>query len=116
MQAVICFTLVSFAWVFFVVDDLNEAKAVLARIGSLAVNRANWHVDPIMWRFDSLVFLSLLGGAFVLDSSGVVPSILRKVPRTRTQVARELALVNSLFVTIVLFGDLGNRAFIYFRF
>ena len=110
------FSLVSFAWLFFRVTDLGHIAEILRSIGGWVSAGFPLALAPVFSRPDTHAFLALLAIAFLLDSWGTADAVRRTVPGSRYEIARELAVVNLLVVALVLFGDLGHRAFIYFRF
>jgi D-alanyl-lipoteichoic acid acyltransferase DltB (MBOAT superfamily) len=111
-----CFSLVSFTWLFFRIEDLIVARAILFRMAQWPALGMPLELAPILLHPDTLVFLVLVAFGFVLDATGTVQRVLSTVPRRGFEVGRELALVNVMAIALLLFGDLGNRAFIYFRF
>jgi hypothetical protein len=110
------FSLLSFAWLFFRVGDMGQIHDILLRISGWIGSGVPADLDPLFFRPDTITFLALLAFAFILDSSRVVHIISRSVPLTTYAIARELAVMNVIGVSLVLFGDLGSRSFIYFRF
>ena len=110
------FSLVSFAWLFFRIGDLTHIRAVLLRLGTWISTGVSFELAPLFFRPDTITFFALLGFAFVVDSLGIVQVVSRSVPTSRYEIGRELALMNVITLSLVLFGDLGSRAFIYLRF
>jgi alginate O-acetyltransferase complex protein AlgI len=115
-SVLITFSLVSFAWLFFRVGDIGQIGDIVIRMGAWITTGASTELAPVFFRPDTMTFLALLGFAFVLDSLGVIQVVSRSIPKSRYEVGRELAVMNVIALSLVLFGDLGSRAFIYFRF
>jgi alginate O-acetyltransferase complex protein AlgI len=116
VQIAVCFSAVSFAWLFFRVESMSAALNVLGAMWDWLKSGAALELPPLFYRSDTIFFLSLLALAFILDSTRIAQRVLESVPTTGRQVGAELALVNTLALAVVLFGDLGGRQFIYFRF
>lgn len=112
----VTFSAVSFAWLFFRIEDLGQIQDVLSRLSVWIGAGAQLALDPLFYRVDTLVFLLLLCLAFVLDSTRSIERVLESVPATVPEIGRELAAVNTFMIAALLFGDLGSREFIYFRF
>jgi hypothetical protein len=89
---------------------------ILLRTGTWIATGVSTELAPVFLRPDTITFLALLGFAFVVDSRGVINVVTTSIPRTRYEIGRELAVMNVIALSLVLFGDLGSRAFIYFRF
>ncbi|MFL5384730.1 MAG: MBOAT family O-acyltransferase [Longimicrobiaceae bacterium] len=116
VQVAICFSTVSFAWLFFRVENTGAAMDILVRMAGWIGSGASFELAPLFYRIDSVVFLVILGVAFILDSTRFAEKVLESVPTTVPQLGRELALINLVGLSLILFGDLGSRQFIYFRF
>lgn len=116
VSVLFCFSLVSFTWLFFRVEDLADIRQILSRMAEWVYAGAPLQLAPMFSHPDTVVFLALLVVAFTLDATGTIQRVIATVPRGRMELSRELALVNIMAVALFLFGDLGNRAFIYFRF
>jgi D-alanyl-lipoteichoic acid acyltransferase DltB (MBOAT superfamily) len=116
VQVWVCFSAVSFAWLFFRVEDLGHIRNILSRLSTWIGMGAPLEIAPLFYQIDALVFFLLLVFAFILDSTRLIVRVLESVPVTTLQISRELAVINTMIIAVVLFGDLGSRQFIYFRF
>jgi D-alanyl-lipoteichoic acid acyltransferase DltB (MBOAT superfamily) len=112
----VCFSAVSFAWLFFRVEDLGQIGDILSRMSVWIEGGAPLRLAPLFYHVDTIVFILLLGFAFVLDSTRLIEKVIASVPTTTPQISRELAVINTIAIAVFLLGDLGSREFIYFRF
>jgi len=51
-----------------------------------------------------------------IDSLGIIRRVIEKVPVNKCEITRELVVINSLAVSVLLIGDIGARSFIYLQF
>lgn len=112
----VCFSAVSFAWLFFRVEDLGQIGNILSKMSAWAGAGAPLVLAPLFFHVDTIVFVLLLALALTLDSTRWIEGVIDSVPATPRQIGRELAVINTIAVAVVLLGDLGSREFIYFRF
>jgi alginate O-acetyltransferase complex protein AlgI len=116
LQIVWVFLLVSLAWVFFVVPQLKNAFNVLTRIIIWDHGSISNSVGNILFRPEFAAYILCVIIFFTIDSLGVVTSVVESVPESKKKIFRELLLINSFIVLIILFGDIGTQNFIYLRF
>ncbi len=115
-QVFFVFLLVSLTWVFFAVPGFKNATAVLQRIFSWDLLSSFSTISAIFMRPDYLTYISLVLIFFTVDSLGVIDNVVERVPEGRIEIARELVVINSLVVLMLLIGDIGSRSFIYLQF
>ena len=116
LRVMFTFSLVSFAWLFFVVEDLGALSHILKSLVGFESVNARYLLNPVYLRSDTLFFIGILFLFFTIDSMGYIDAVISKIPSTKLEIAKELAVMNVMIVLIVLVGDLGSKAFIYFRF
>lgn len=116
LKRFVTFLTVTVGWVLFRSPDVSSASQVLERALWLDRSAAYWSLNEMILRPEAGWFILLLAGALWLDGSTRIRDSLANSPATARQLLAELAYVNVLAVTIVLFGDLGVRDFTYFRF
>jgi alginate O-acetyltransferase complex protein AlgI len=117
IRVAVTFCVVTLAWVFFRMSALSDISIVLQRMFLINTDVAYWSLNDVLRQRDSVVFMSLLFTAIVLDSSRRARAIRACAPpSTLREVVAELMFVNWIAVTLLLFGDAGARDFIYFRF
>ena len=110
------FAFVTIAWILFRTPSGPDAILVLTRIASLERSANGQWLSSALYQPDALWFLFMLLVAIAIDGVRGSRRGLNRVPVTRREIAVELTAVNWLAVTVVLFGDLGARDFLYFRF
>jgi alginate O-acetyltransferase complex protein AlgI len=116
LQVLICFTLISIAWLPFITADLKGISSIVTAALPLSTHTANRLLEPVFFRLDSWLFLGLGAAFFALDSAGLIRRVLTQTPGKSCDLVIELGLVNAMVVSLFLFGDLGSRAFIYLGF
>jgi D-alanyl-lipoteichoic acid acyltransferase DltB (MBOAT superfamily) len=110
------FCMISFVWLFFRVESLPEIVVGLKKLALLDTSVPFAHLGNVYSSSTTIVFVGILALAYGLHVSGVVSRAVETVPMTIPQIVRELALVNSFVIPLLLVGDIGTRDFIYFRF
>jgi len=113
---ILVFSMVSFAWLFFRVESLTEIVVGLKKLLLLDTTVSFVQIGDVYNSYVTFVFVGILALTYCLHVSGVISRSVEMIPRTTPQIARELALVNSFIIPILLVGDIGTRDFIYFRF
>jgi len=116
IQAIFVFLLVSLTWVFFTVPRVEDAITVLRRIFSWDIFLSFSTIGRMFMRSDYLSYISCAILFFIIDSLGIIRVVVETVPMSKTEIIRELVVVNSLAVLMLLIGDIGSRSFIYLRF
>ena len=116
IQAVFVFLLVSLTWVFFAVQRLKDAISVLRRVFSMDLLSSLGTIGQIFMRPDYTSYISCAILFFIIDSLGVIRGVIETVPMSKAEIVRELVLINSLVVFMLLTGDIGSRGFIYMQF
>ena len=116
MQAILIFLLVSLSWVFFVVPGLKSASEILRRIFSWELMSSFGMIAKVFSRADYACYLLCALLFFTIDSLGIIRLVIEKVPVNKWEFTRELVVINSLAVSVLLIGDIGARSFIYLQF
>ena len=116
VKVFVTFAVVTLGWVFFRLSSAQEIQTVFARLAGADQGVPYFALNPVLLQVDSIVFIVVAGIALLLDSLAKVRAINEQVPKTPLQIGRELLVVNSLAVMLVLLGDRPSRDFIYFRF
>lgn len=110
------FGLVTLAWVFFRLSDFDEIGLVFARVLFIDSALPYGGMNPIITHLQALLTLGLLGTAVALDSWRRLPLLLVDAPKTSRELLAELAVVNVLVLSLLLFSNQGAADFVYFRF
>jgi D-alanyl-lipoteichoic acid acyltransferase DltB (MBOAT superfamily) len=116
IQAVFVFVLVSLTWVFFAVPGLKDAIAVLRRVFSGDLLSTLGSIGGVFMRFDYVSYVACAIIIFIIDSLGIIRAVIETVPVNKTEITKELVVINSFAILMLLTGDIGSRGFIYLRF
>jgi D-alanyl-lipoteichoic acid acyltransferase DltB (MBOAT superfamily) len=116
IQSIVLFTLVSITWLFFLVHTWEEAVSILRRIVSTKLITDMPAVAELFARADYRLFVLWTLVFFVADSLGAIRIALESVPKGRSEIIRELVIVDCLAILLVLTGDIGAKGFIYMYF
>jgi len=116
VRVAVTFSIVTLAWIFFRVPDAEQIEIILARMAFVDREVAYWALNEAFLQNSAIVAVACAVSAIALDSWKLFPSVLNDEPTSRRQLVGELAVVNWLAVTLVLFGDPGSNAFVYFAF
>jgi alginate O-acetyltransferase complex protein AlgI len=116
IQRLTVFFMVCFAWLFFRVEAAGDQLNIMKKLFMIDQSVPFLKLNGIFLQTDSVIFLFILIIFFTLHSSGIIWTVLDNVPKTKMHIVKELAIVNSLMILIVLAGDIGSREFIYFQF
>lgn len=116
IQTVFVFLLISLTWVFFTVPGLKDPIAVLQRIFSRDLLLSFGTISGMFMRVDYMSYILCAIFFFIIDSLGIISAVVEKVPVSKTEIVRELVVINSLAVLMLLIGDIGSRSFIYMQF
>lgn len=110
------FALVTLFWVFFRLADFSDIGLVFARVFLIDSSVPYGGTNPVITDPRSLLTIGLLATAVVLDFWRRLPLLLIDAPKSPRELLAELAVVNLLGVTLLLFGNQGAADFVYFRF
>jgi hypothetical protein len=116
IQAVFVFLLVSLTWVFFAVPGLKDAISVLRRVFSWNLLPSFGTIGGMFTRPDYTSYFLCAIFFFIIDSFGIISVVVETVPVSKKEIVRELVVINSLMVLLLLTGDIGSRGFIYLQF
>jgi len=107
---------ISLLWLPFLQPDLSRVMRELVNIGSgistpILTTKALWllmtlAISPVL----------VLSVAVLFFDKSFMRIIRAEPPTTRSALVSELALLDASIILLVLLGDMGGRAFIYFRF
>lgn len=116
IQALCTFSLVSLAWIFFVIPDTHSALETLGLlfVGSWSIRDSM--VATLLQRPDFAWYGFCATLFFALDSAGIIQAVVERKPQTGRQLVQELLIINCLVVLLVLIGEIGARGFIYMQF
>jgi len=116
IQTTFVFLLVSLTWVFFAVPGIRNASGILRRIFSWELIASFGTIVEVFSRHDYTYYLLCAVLFFMIDSLGIIRLVTDKVPANKYELTRELVVINSLAVSVLLIGDIGVRRFIYMQF
>jgi D-alanyl-lipoteichoic acid acyltransferase DltB (MBOAT superfamily) len=116
MQRITVFLLVSLLWVFFLVPTWSEALTILRGICAIEMAGSGNAILRLFGRPDYLAYIFWTIAFFAADSVGVIGCVIDKVPERKSEIVRELAVLNCLAILLILTGDIGSKGFFYMYF
>ena len=109
------FHLVTAAWIVFRVGAASDSWTLVR--GALGVSGPGWlGLGDVLGHPSAAVYLACFGCALLAQASGFAWRTVSAPSEGWRAVGVEMAFLNTLVVGLVLLGDIGSRAFIYFRF
>lgn len=105
------FSLVSFGWLFFYYDDLISIKSVLYNLFNEPWTNSIYFIKIIILKNKLLLFLLLLTIIF-----NFFEDFFFKIKSKKIELIINFLIIDVILIMIILFGSLGGKEFIYFRF
>jgi alginate O-acetyltransferase complex protein AlgI len=115
IQVITTFILVTFAWIFFRINDWEKAIVVIKKIGGIKLEKINTLLDATLSQVNlgHFFFICLLLFVYVLIDKKMDDVMKRKIFFTKKS---NYLVYSTLLVSLILFGFWGKINFIYFQF
>lgn len=108
-KVIMCFTLVTFAWIFFRAETLADSLYIIGKISQLD----SYQISGVTQKFHVIKGMMLIGILIVCEALSFVISI----DGIQTKYPYASLFFTALIVVVTaLFGTFGSNAFIYFQF
>ncbi|MHA2055142.1 MAG: MBOAT family O-acyltransferase [Candidatus Hodarchaeales archaeon] len=119
IKVVTTFFLICFAWIFFRANNISDAFYIVSHLFTGWENELSLDVLTYtpFWgsmRFEFLVATTSIGFLFVIELIQGKRSIIHLLSKRPTWI--RWMVYYSIFLAILLFGNLGSKQFIYFQF
>jgi hypothetical protein len=114
IQRLVFFVLISFSWLIFRTVNLDQLWLTLDKI--LWIN--NWRLSDLYVFFDNVYFVFIILVLVVLsvNANRLARQIYAMSGRSILERSCELVYVTVCLLLLFVFGDLGVREFLYFKF
>lgn len=116
IQIVGTFLIITIGWSLFRIQDPSNLTTTLTHIFVPGSHSNYFELNEIFNSAHTKVVLLILCISLMFDAKQIVICTANIIPKTKSQIAKEIALANYLLILIFLLGGHSARDFIYYRF